>query len=347
MMTKRRPLLHLDWLQMSVKWVNKHEASFNRFYKVKKLDFSTRHFNLIEEIYIRKKRIATVTSKPCSEILDKDLIIVKFDNWVLYDQKKHEIILGFLQRNQLDFISFSRVDFCCDFNVFDNGMCPERFIKKYIYRKLLRLGRSPHVAHHFKQGQHEHISKGLKFGSNLSDCTAYIYNKTLEMETVKWKPYIYLSWIKGGLNIEKNVWRVEFSLKQGTKLLVNTETGEVDLFLSLQLISEIYIQKCFFKLYEKYFTFVWNDGQIRKDRMRKVRLFDYIYSPEILVDAEVTSDADRAKKIFIKKLHELNNEMRGTDFHMNVYMKKFEDEIIAESSLQAWAMKHGFNKSEE
>lgn len=343
MLTKPKPVVHLDWLQMSVKWYNKIEAKYASFYTIKKLDFSTRHFKVIEEVYIGKKRIATVTSKPCSEILDKDLIIVKFDNWLLYDNRFRKTISEFLSLNKLQFISFSRVDFCADFNEFDNGMKPDKFIKKYIYRKCLRLGRTPHVAHHFKQGKTEHIEKGLKFGSNLSDVTAYIYNKTLEMETIKWKPYIYLAWKKGGLNVEQNVWRVEFSMKQGSKLTANTETGEIDLFLSLELIAETYIQKCFYKLYEKYFTFVWNDGQVRKDRMRKINLFKYIYSPEILVNAEVTEDADRSKKIFIKKLHELNNELRGSDFYMNIYMQQFQTTLIEEAHLQTWAMKHGLN----
>lgn len=270
-------------------------------------------------------------------------MIVKFDNWLLYDVTFRKRISEFLLLNHLIFISFSRVDFCADFNEFDNGLIPERFVKKYVYRKLLRLGRTPHVAHHFKQGKKEHIEKGLKFGSNLSDVTAYIYNKTLEMETIKWKPYIYMAWKKGGLDLKRNVWRLEFSMKSGGVLTVSEETGEIDLFLSLKLVEKEYIYKCFYKLYEKYFTFVWNDGQVRKDRMRKVKLFKYIYSPEILVHAEVTKDADRSKKIFIKKLHEMNNEMRGRDFYMNIYTQKFEEDLIADSHLQTWAMKHGFN----
>lgn len=343
-MTQPAPVLHLDWLQMSVKWVSKSKARYAPLYEVKKLPFSTRHFKIIEELYINKKRICTITSQPCSEILDKDLIIVKFDNWLLYDNSFRKRIYEFLEANKMIFISFSRVDFCADFNFFDNGMKPDKFIKKYIYRKCLRLGRTPSVAHHFGQGKDEHVEKGLKFGSNLSEVTAYIYNKTLEMNNVHWKPYIYLAWKKGKLDVEKDVWRVEFSMKSGGVLKVDTESGEIDLFLSLELMQEAYIQKCFYKLYEKYFTFVWSDGQVRKDRMRKIKLFKYIYSPEILVNAEATEDANRSKKIFIKKLHEMNNEMRGKDFFMNIYMTEFQTKLIEDAKLQSWAMKKGLNK---
>lgn len=343
MMTKPAPVLHLDWLQMSIKWYNKSEAKYHEMFHVKRLDFSTRHFKKIEEIYILKRRIATVTSEPCSEILDKSLMIVKFDNWLLYDNRFRKTIEEFLQLNKLEFISFSRVDFCADFNEFDNGMKPCNFIKKYIYRKVLRRGKSPNIAYHFSQGKKEHISKGLKFGSNLSDVTAYIYNKTLEMSTVKWKPYIWLSWIKGGLDVKQDVWRVEFSMKAGAQLIVSKETGKVDLFLSLDLIEDVYMRACFFQLYERFFTFVWNDGQVRKDRMRVVKLFDFLSYRSILVNAMSTRDATRSTKIFIKKLHEYNNEMRGSDFHGSIYRDELKRELIEASHLQTWAMKKGLN----
>lgn len=343
MLTKVAPILHCDWLQVSVKWGAGSMRKFASFYTVKRLNITTRHFKKIEEIYIGKKRIATMTSQPCSEILDKELTIVKFDNWLLYANQFRKVVSEFFKVNGLEFVSISRIDFCADFNLFDNGMKPDKFIKKYIYRRFLRKGKTPHIAHHFGQGKKEHFEKGLKFGSNLSEVTAYIYDKTREMESIMWKPWIYMAWKKGGLNVDEHVWRLEFSVKSGGILKANTDTGELDLFLTLEVIEAEYIYKCFYKLYERYFTFVWNDGQVRKDRMRILKLFKYIYSPEVLVHAEPTEMADRSKKIFIKKLHELNNEMRGADIYLNIYMDEFKTKLIEDAHLQSWAMKHELN----
>lgn len=328
---------------MQVKWYNKLEPVFHSQYTIKTLDFGTRHFKVVQEIYVLKKRIATLTSKPHSGILDPDAMIVKFDNWVCYAVNMRKIIYEFLELNKLEFISFSRVDFCADFNLFDNGMKPANFIKKYIYRKFLRLGKTKNVAHHFIQGKTEHIEKGLKFGSNLSEVTAYIYNKTLEMETMKWKPWIYMAWKKGGLDVERPVWRLEFSMKSGGALVISRDTGEVDLFLSLDLIEWKCMHDSFFVLYQKYFQFVWNDGQVRRDRMRKLKLFVYIPWNQVLVKADGMTDADRSKKIFIKKLHELNNELRGRDFFMSIYGDQLKEVIIQDAHLQTWAMKHNIN----
>jgi hypothetical protein len=145
------------------------------------------------------------------------------------------------------------------------------------------------------------------------------------------------------LDLMSPVWRIEFSVKSGGTLIIDTETGAIDIFLTLQVVSDEYIYKCFFKLYERYFSFVWNDFQQRRSRMRKVQLFNFKKSNEILVKAEATRDADRSLKIFIKKLHELNNEMRGSDFHLNVYMEEFKTKLIEDSKLQSWAMQNGLN----
>jgi hypothetical protein len=343
MLPKPAPLLHCDWLQCSIKWVHQSIGYFSPFYRYKRLEFSTRHFKVVEELFVNDKRIATITRCPCSPILDPLMAIVKFDNWVLYDDAKHEIILGFFQRNGIDFICLSRVDFCCDFNVFDNGMIPDKFIKKYVARKFLRKGKTSQVAHNFGQGKNEHYEKGLKFGSNLSEVTAYMYDKSREMKEAHWKPYIYMTWIKGGLDIARPVWRVEISVKSGGLLMVNTVDGLIDIFLTLQVVHDDYIYKCFCILVERYFTFVWNDGQQKLSRMRVLKLFNFAKQSEVLVKAEQTEDADRSKKIFVKKLNQLNNELRGIDFDMNIQMQAFQRKIIEDSHLQSWAMKNNLN----
>lgn len=343
MLTKPAPVLHCDWLQLHIKRVDKINHAFHHRYKVKKLEFGTRHFKLIEEIFIGERRIATLTSMPHSNILDADSLIVKFDNWVCYDHNFRHIVNEFLKLNGFYFIACSRVDLCADFNLFANGMHPDKFIKKYIYRKLLKEGKARKVRHTFSQESTRHDEEGLSFGSKLSEITYYLYDKTKELNEVVYKPYIVEAWRKGGLDLDAGVWRLEFSLKSGAKLLVNSETGEFDLFATLKIVEKDYILKAYSVLYFKYFQFVWNDGQQRKDRMRQLKLFEFSRCSEILVGAMGMKDADRSKKIFIKKLHELNNELRGSDFYMCEYGEEFKKRIIDDGGLQTWAMLRGLN----
>lgn len=343
MLTKPAPVLHCDWLQLHLKRVDKLKADFHPRYRVKTLDFSTRHFKLIQEIYYNNRRICTITSKPHSGILDPDSLIVKFDNWLLYDKSFRPQVNEFISLNGFYFIACSRVDFCADFNVFDNGMHPETFIRKYIYRKMLKEGKARNIRHTFDQGAHKHESSGLKFGSNLSEVTYYLYNKSKELREVANKPWIVATWVKGGLNTSVDVWRLEFSLKSGTKLLLDESTGEVNLFASLDILKREYISKCFFVLYQKYFQFHWNDNKSRKDRMRLIKLFSFTPCDDVLIDTTHMRDGDRATKIFIKKLHELNNEMRGRDFYMSIEMDKYKEILIHDTGLNSWAMHKGLN----
>lgn len=343
MLTKPTPVLHCDWLQLHIKRVDRIAKEFHRRYTVKLLDFGTRHFKKVEEVFIGAKRIATLTSEPHSNILDKDSLIVKFDNWVCYDRNFRAIVNEFMNLNKFYFVACSRVDLCADFNLFDNGMKPANFIRKYVYRKFLKAGKARNIRHTFDQGKDEHESSGLKFGSNLSEITYYLYNKTKELKEVVWKPYIYECWRVAGLDLAADVWRLEFSLKSGAKLIVNAETGEFDIFASMEIIKAEYIYKCFFILYEQYFQFFWNDGKSRKDRMRALALFKYERCAEILVKAESMRNATRSDKIFIKKLHEMNNELRGRDFYMSIYMDQYKATIIEDSGLQNWAMYKGIN----
>lgn len=297
-----------------------------------------------------EKRIATITSKPHSGILDEDSLIVKFDNWVLYNTRFSPIVEDFIKLNNFYFISCSRVDFCADFNEFNNNMNPKDFIRKYMFRKFLKTGKAKGVTPKFDQGEKEHLWSGLKFGSNLSEITYYLYNKSKELREVLHKPWIVETWIKGGLRTptdpsdrDNDVWRLEFSLKSGTKLIASEETGEIDLFLTLDIMKADYIAKCFYLLYQRYFCFVWNDGQCRKDRMRVLKLFKHEPVLDILVNSEKMRDATRSDKIFIKKLHEMNNELRGRDFFMSIEMDKYKQTIIEDTGLQSWAMYHGLH----
>lgn len=296
------------------------------------------------------RRIATVTSQPHSGILDPDSLLVKFDNWVLYDKNFHCIVNEFIKLNNFYFIACSRVDFAGDFNLFDNGMNPENVIRKFVSRKFLKIGKVKGAEVRLDQGKNKHIFSGLKFGSNLSEVTYYLYNKTKELREEVHKPWIWQSWVDGGLRVptspvdrENEVWRLEFSLKSGAKLIVNKETGEFDLFASLEIMKIEYITKCYYILYYKYFLFFWNDGQVRKDRMRMLKLFDMHKPREILVDTTSMKDSSRATKIFVKKLHELNNEMRGRDFYMSAEMDRYKELVIKDHGLESWAMYKGYN----
>lgn len=331
------PVLNIDWLQLNLIAPSDLHIKYHSFFKVKLMPYSTRHFKIVEELYRHKKRIATVTRMPASNIIAKDTILVKFDNWLLYQEDLFSYVSQFIALNNFKFKSISRLDICCDFQYFQNGQVPSSFIKNYLRGDYLRLGRTSISNAHFKQIDTDLFFNALKFGSNLSDISTYLYNKTLEMNCVKWKPWIAMSWMLAGFKLELDTWRLECSLKDCHKIVISNDTGEVLELNHINTLKHDNVELLFNCLREKYFTFVRKDDQVKKSRMQRLKLFKNDYSDLCLINSKSMLQSNRADKIFIKKLDDVNKELRGQDIEMNIDLQILKAKYIELTGLAGWA----------
>lgn len=334
------PTLSVDWLQINVKRSIDNLDQFHPFFKAKNLPLGTRHFKLVQELYQNNKRVATIVSKPHSPLLDQKMMLIKFDNWVLYGKNLPTYVDQFLKLNQLKFQNISRIDICADFQEFYNKMEPQNFIHKFVRSTAIKFGKCSKFRAVGSQVGSVHIFESLKFGSNLSEISYYLYNKKKEMTEVKWKPWIAEKWEKAGFNMNKDTWRLEFSIKSGAKQMLNKDTGETKLLASLEILEPKLLQLSYNILRTHYFRFVWNDGQIKKSRMRELNLFKGNYSNYSIIDCDGKHDANRATKIFIKKLEEVNQELRGNNFDMAIAANDLKQLMITSRGLQSWAMRN-------
>lgn len=241
----------------------------------------------------------------------------------------------------MTFKNFARLDLSLDFQEFENGMIPSLFIKRYLTGSVLKMGKAAKFKVVGTQTPNEHTFESLRFGSMLSELSYYLYNKTKEMEQVKWKAYINACWEKNGFNITKDVWRLEFSIKSGNKILLDTESGESKIIHSLESLQRDNMKILFDTLRDKYWQFVWNDGQQKKNRMRKLKLFrpsDYNFE---ICELDHHKDATRSTKIFIKKLEETATELRGADIEGVFAANLLKQKMITDYGLQNWAIQKG------
>jgi hypothetical protein len=117
-----------------------------------------------------------------------------------------------------------------------------------------------------------HTYQYLRFGSKVSKVSAYLYNKTQEFRDVKRKNYIAEAWKENDIDEQKEVWRLEFSLKGDGIKFINQETKmwqAKDLEMVLDPIQRTQVYNA---LYLKYWDYRINDGQKRKDRMKRAKL---------------------------------------------------------------------------
>ena len=151
----------------------------------------------------------------------------------------------------------------------------------------------------------------MKFGSPTSNISYYLYNKSKELREVKNKPWIIDTWALNNLNNDKDIWRLEFSIKKMKKDATNMDDGTNISLSSLALfIRENF--ECIIKyLIQKLWKFsTLHNWSIQKNKSRCITIdffkFDIQNIDLIRYSEKITSN--RMDKIFIKKLESLKND---------------------------------------
>lgn len=128
------------------------------------------------------------------------------------------------------------------------------------------------------------------WGSRSSGHQVQLYNKTMEMQQVAYKHHIAQRWQDYGLDLERDVWRLEIRITKGARLLENQLTGKQHLLDPRDLLCEEQIEQLFWDYSYKYFRFYCLDTKDRrtadgkkqrslmamlahKDRLKQYRIF--------------------------------------------------------------------------
>lgn len=252
-----------------------------------------------------------VRRDPYSEIFAPGSCHIRLTNRECYRDHAVELLRHFLSRHGYEFRGISRFDLCCDFNNFDNGHNPADFLRRYLagYYHKIGLSRVRLYGHDFDGGAHvvkighkivksavvEHIGhqvcvhgrdkmrqlvfNSARWGSPSSQVSVKLYDKTLELHEVKNKFYIRDAWAAAGLDQEKPIWRLEYTISSTAKDWVWDETGKV-YRINLSTL-ESHENLCFLWscLTAKYFVFTRreqtrNGTEQRKDRAERYMPFN-------------------------------------------------------------------------
>lgn len=297
-------VLSIDWLQLHCSGV----ATFPADWQVERALYSTRQFKHIDTIYFSGLPFCELVHTPLSSILDDNMMLLKVNNARLYEPCMFDTLNHVIKTLKLNVKGVSRLDIACDLNKFHNNLAPENLIKKFFTQSYRKLGQTKFKA----QGDQKRTVNFdyLRFGTNNSDVSVYLYNKSKEMREVKHKHYIYDKWSANGLLNDGDVWRLEFSIKGDRIKLYDESTAEI-IGLSLgNLQSENLVQNMYLALVSKYFSFCHNTGNKNVSREKKIVLFKTISSTYKRYIYREMSDGTRADKIFIRKLEAVNCQLR-------------------------------------
>ena len=200
-----------------------------------------------------------------------------------------------------DFVykSIARIDICLDFNTFDNGWAPQRFINAYMRSNISKVNQT-NVSCHGSDNWDGRSFNSLKWGAVTSPISTKLYNKTLEMKQGEDKSYIRQWWQCGGdfvgmaikpedvtgLDMTKDVWRLEFSIKAQAQARKRKSGNEEKFTLHLfDYDTKEKLWQRFCELYEMYFDFrkkeyVYDEKKQERHLKRKydckrIKLFDF------------------------------------------------------------------------
>lgn len=193
----------------------------------------------------------------------------------------------------------------------------------------------------FENGKQVNL-ESLKFGTEKSELSYILYNKTKQMQDVEHKQWICDNWTDNGWDGNAEVWRLEFSFKSSTKKFIEVSDGETIDFKTMDMLDNI--GNIWNYHYQKYFFFVHNTGKCRRDRERKVAFLKTVSHNYISMKLSGKKIAKRSDKIFAKKLKETNAELRGVDFDLAIYGSDYLTHFVNTRGLNKWAERKLFYK---
>ena len=241
--------ISIDWLQLYC-W---NSGGFNPEY-----DTMTHHFadighgsKVFRKIYNVVDAdgclIGNISLDPYSDAINKNTVIFKAENNILYEPDAIPRIFAFLAEAGLHYKGITRIDVAYDCNEFYGGLKPQKLLDNYFNMRYLKLGNNdPWVKMSggyklkFRANNSQKIkldgdgqtvgafrASSVTWGQRSSDIQVQVYNKSKELREVKMKHHIVDWWKQNGLETEESdVYRVEIRITNA-KTLKNSTNGKL------------------------------------------------------------------------------------------------------------------------
>lgn len=359
--TKKR-CINLDWLEVYCLESNSkypHDAEFFRRegWSVQEREYGTPVYHEMFTLYCSdglplieiRRNPKSAAGRQINGVLEHNSCHIRLCNRTCYMEDAAGIMQSFLQKYDFYISRISRLDICLDFEKFDMGDDPQKFMQRYIAGKYSKINQSKIHAHGLDQWDGRYWNS-ISWGAAKSMVSTKFYDKTLELKEKSDKPYIRNAWYEANLvddwhTLEKvapdgtryqpKIWRVEFSIKSGKKnwFEMENQLGGKNKYVSIRHNLDQYhtrAQMCdvFFSLAAHYFHFKHLEYIINpanpseKTLQRKDRCSDKVlFNPELIstfykVRHTTTSEhLPKAEDRLLKYLYQYQERCYRNDLH--------------------------------
>ena len=328
--------INIDWLEVYCLEPETHDAAYFRAvgYDVESREYGTPLYAEMFTIFQEEWPFIEVRRNPhnpkCNKdggILPHNACHIRLHNRTCYFPNCVNVLRTFLVAHGYQFMSISRVDICCDFNVFDNQMKPKNFVEKWFKAEISKLYQGRFSAHGQDKWSEREVNS-IKWGRPTSAITTKLYNKSMELREIGDKFYIRDAWKATGLDEKSDVWRVEFSINSQAKVLrlrkpkneeIAEQTREQEQEIRFRTLNRFDTSErlisTFATLSSHYFHFkkVERDGNGKLKEKRyceSISLFSFVPKDCNYVITKVTKDRalNRTERILVRKLINLMKE---------------------------------------
>lgn len=336
--------VNIDWLELyclESQNIYPCNAEFYRRqgYDVRERDYGTRQyremFTIIDRdglpwIEIRRNPVAGEDAKGVKGMFSPYSCHIRLSNVACYSNDPVVKIENFLFQFQYDVSRIYRLDICLDFERFDKGDAPADVLDRYLRGKYTKINQS-NISAHGRDLWDGRRWNSVSWGNPKSMVSTKMYNKTMELQTAKDKPYIRYAWQMAGLvddyiNLTKTkangstykpeIWRVEFSIKSSARAwyVIEDNTHRKSKQIALPHSLNLYetreqLLTAFASLSQHYFHFKHYQANRRKDRCQDKVLFvfdkeDCVYKIDRLITDRPRNNAEDTLKARLEQYRE-------------------------------------------
>lgn len=369
----RHYAISCDWLQLYLHKARDFDpAEPNLFgYNFLPLGYGSKVFkSLYKVIEPSGEELGILSADPYLTTMNPKTCVFKVENNVLYQSDYIARCFQFIACCGLQYKGITRIDLAYDCNELYGGLKHETLIKKYQKNEYLKIGLNRYMAwmngtyklvsHKRDTGEKDehnhpikreviecitesggdiaaHRCESITWGSRSSDIQVQVYNKSQELRDVKMKHYIVDYWKECGLDLERDVWRIEIRIVNGGKSMKNLKTGESFNLSMDELITQEMIEQLFHDYAKKYFRFFYRGTQKKVQQMKEVTLFS-MANETILRPKRLTKNKDytRMHKITINWMDKNIYENAKLDNVIVHEMTAVKDYYIKAYGMEKW-----------
>ena len=248
-----------------------------------------------------------IRRKPKTPLLPENDAHLRLHNRTCYMEAAARILADFIREHGYKFLRVVRADICLDFEYFDSGDDPNKFLKRYVDGTYSKINQA-NVSAHGTDRWEGRFWNSFSWGSPSSQIGTKMYNKTMELYDAQSgqfkKPYIRQAWLEcdliddwftctkihqvqdasGVLKAERYrpaIWRIEFSIRSSTKRWFTIEKdGKEGNYHSIANTLEMYDTRpkllvLFASLAQHYFRFKHYEPGKVKYKCKDKHLFDF------------------------------------------------------------------------